>query len=178
MAITTEDFEQRLDDLLTRMENWPRCEWCGCNDYQRRTAAGSKMCDGCKEWRRKERRAEAWIKEHPELASTEQFLHVEYNTEYAALCREEGQICKWKGPVTPLDLEWELKSISERFCGQDVFGTATSYYFEHFSKAQRRLLMFLFLELTKVWIRHRRRSFAISKVMTKHFRRNPTPKDA
>jgi hypothetical protein len=33
------------------------------------------------------------------------------------------------------------------------------------------LLMFLFEELTKVWIRHRRQSFAIDNVVKKHFPR-------
>jgi hypothetical protein len=97
-------------------------------------------------------------------------MRVEYNVEYAALCREESHICSWKGPITPLSLEWELKSISERFCGEDVFGH-TTHYFEQFSEAQRRLLMFLFEELTKVWIRHRRQSFAIDNVVKKHFPR-------
>jgi len=96
-------------------------------------------------------------------------MRVEYNVEYAALCREEGHIRSWEGPVTPLKLEWELKHISERHCGEDVFGTSSSFYFEHFSEAQRRLLMYLLEQLTKVWIRHHRRSFAIEKVMKKHF---------
>jgi hypothetical protein len=168
MAITTEEFEQRLKDLLTKMECWPRCKWCGCNDRQRRTADKSKLCNACKEWDRRERRAEEWIQQHPESQSTEQYMRVEYNVEYAALCREEGQICSWKGPITPLNLEWELKSISERFCGEDVFGH-TTLYFEQFSETQRRLLMFLFEELTKVWVRHRRQSFAIERVMQKRF---------
>jgi hypothetical protein len=89
-------------------------------------------------------------------------MRVEYNVEYAALCRGEGQICSWKGPISPLNLEWELKSFSERFCGEDVFGH-TTLYFEQFSETQRRLLMFLFEELTKVWVRHRRQSFAIEE---------------
>ncbi len=95
-------------------------------------------------------------------------MRVEYNSEYAALCREEGQICSWKGPISALDLEWELKSISERFCGEDVLGHTTGH-FAQFSGAQRRLLMFLFEELTKAWVRHRRRSFVIEIVMKKHF---------
>src|ERR1035437_9971544 len=77
MAITTEEFEQRLNDLLTRMGSWPRGEWCGCFDYQRRTAANSKLCNACKEWKRKERLAEEWIKEHPNLAGTEQYMRFE-----------------------------------------------------------------------------------------------------
>lgn len=163
MAITTEEFEQRLHDLLTSMGDWPRCEWCGCDDVQRRTGANSKLCDSCKEWKRRERRAEGWIKGHPNLAGTEQYRRFEYDIQYAALCREEGQLCSWKGPITALNLELELKSISERFCGENVFGH--TYLFEQFSSAQQRLLMFLFRELTKAWIRHRRRSFAIDRVI-------------
>jgi hypothetical protein len=176
MAITTEEFEQRLNDLLTTMESWPRCEWCGCDGYQRRTAANGKMCDACKEWKRRERRAVNWIAEHPELAGTEQYMRVEYNIEYAALCRQEGRICKWKKFVADLDLERELKAISERLCGEDVFGT-TTFYFEHFSNAQKRLLMFLYQELTKVSVRQRRRSIAIDNVAAKHFPGVAVPKD-
>lgn len=168
MAITTDEFEQRLNDLLAKMVDWQRCEWCGCDCRQRRIAAKSKLCKSCKEWKRRERHAEEWIKEHPGLTGTEQYMRVEYNIQYAALCREEGQISSWKGPIMPLKLEWELKSISERLCGEDIFGD-TTYYFEHFSEGQRRLLMFLFEELTKVWIRNRRRSFAIEGVMRRHF---------
>jgi hypothetical protein len=119
MAITAEEFEQRLNALLTRMEDWPRCEWCGCNDSQRRAAANSKLCNSCKEWKRRERRAEEWIKEHPDRAGTEQYMRVEYDIQHAALCREEGRIGSWRGPIMPLNLEMELKSISERFCGED-----------------------------------------------------------
>ena len=166
MAITTDEFEQRLNDLLIRMEDWSRCEWCGCDARQRRAAAKSKLCNSCKEWRRKERRAEEWITLHPERARTEEHMGVEYDIEYAALCREEGRICSWTGPITPLNLETELRLISERFCGEDVFGENV-FLFEQFSEAQRRLLMFLFEELTKVWVRHRRQSFAIERVMKK-----------
>jgi hypothetical protein len=168
MAITTPEFEQQLTDLLTKMQDWQRCKWCGCNEHQRRIEDRSEMCNSCKTWDRRERRAEDWIRENSDNAGVEQNMRVEYNIEYAALCREEGQIGSWKGPITPLKLEWELQSISERFCGEDVFGH-TILYFEQFSEAQRRLLMFLFEELTKVWIRHRRQSFATDRVMRKHF---------
>jgi hypothetical protein len=168
MAITNEEFEQQLSDLLARMEEWPRCEWCGCNDHQRRTSGNSTLCDSCKDWKRREKRAEEWIQQNPDRARTEEYMRVEYNIDYATLCREEGRIGSWKGPITPLNLEWELKSISERFCGEDVFGH-TILYFEQFSESQRRLLMFLFEELTKVWVRHRRQSFAIDRVMQKRF---------
>jgi hypothetical protein len=168
MAITTDEFEQRLNDLLTEMEDWPRCEWCGCDGRQRRTMANSRLCNSCKEWKRRESHAEKWLKEHPDLEGTERYMRVEYNIQYASLCRKEGQLCSWKGPITPLNLELELKSISERFCGEDIFGDMI-LYFEQFSEGQKRLLMFLFTELTKVWIRHRRQSFAIDNVMRKRF---------
>jgi hypothetical protein len=167
MAITTEEFEKQLGDLLSRMETWRRCQWCGCNDQQRRTAANSKLCDSCKEWNRRERKAEEWIRQHPDSLGTEQGMHIEYNVEYAALCREEGQICSWKWPITALQLEGELREISKRFCGEDVFGPMI-LYLQQFSPTQRRLLMFLFEELTKVWVRNRRRQFAIDRVFEKH----------
>ncbi len=168
MAITTDEFEQRLNDLLTNMESWDRCAWCGCNPRQRRITVNSKLCNSCEEWKRKERRAQEWLKKHTELKGPEPYMHVEYDLEYATLCREEGQIGAWKGPVTPLRLESELRTISERFAGEDVFGEGTLYV-SQFSPAQRRLLMFLFEELTKVWVRNRRRRFAIERVMKKRF---------
>jgi len=168
MSITTDDFEQRLNDLLTRMEEWERCEWCGCDCRQRRIIANSKLCNSCKEWKQREIRAKEWIREHPDRIGTEQYMRVEYQIQYATLCREEGQLCSWKGPIDSLRLERELQLISERFCGEDIFGD-TTLYFEQFSDGQRRLLMFLFQELTKVWVRNRRRSFAINNVMKRLF---------
>jgi hypothetical protein len=167
MAITTEEFEQRLHDLLTRMESWQRCQWCGCNDRQRRTTANSELCNSCKDWKRKEQRANEVLQEHPDGLGTQRYFWTEYDIEYAALCREEGRISAWKSPIMPLQLEWDLRSISERFCGEDIFG-GTTLYFEQFSPMQRRLLMFLFEELTKVWVRNRRRQFAIDKVVQNH----------
>jgi hypothetical protein len=164
MPITTDEFEERLNSLLTRMEEWEKCEWCGCNSIQRRAEAKSKLCNSCKGWRRKERQAEEWIKDHPDRVAANEFMGVEYDIEYAKLCREEGQICSWKGPISTLDLETELVSISKRFCGENVFGDLT-YYFQYFSDGQRRLLMFLFEELTKVYIRNHRRGYAIEKAL-------------
>ncbi len=110
MAITTDEFEQRLNDLLKRMEDWERCAWCGCNCLQRRITANSKLCDSCKEWKRRERRAELRIKEHPDRVAQNEFMGVEYDIEYAKLCREEGHISSWKGPITlSLKLEFELQ---------------------------------------------------------------------
>jgi hypothetical protein len=168
MAVTTDEFEHQLNDLLTKMEDWPRCPWCGCDARQRRTTSDSALCNSCKNWRRREQRAAEWLEAHPGRARTEQSLRIESDIEYAALCREEGQIATWKGPVTPLRLESELRTISERFAGEDVFGEGT-LYFNQFSPAQRRLLLFLLEELTKVWVRHRRKRFAIKRVMEKHF---------
>jgi hypothetical protein len=91
---------------------------------------------------------------------------MEYEIEYAALCRQEGQVLKWRGSTTALELEWELKFISGKLLGQNVFG-ATSYYFEHFSEGQRRLLMYLLQEMSGQWIRRRRRSSAIKKLFRK-----------
>ena len=170
MQITTDEFEEQLNDLLTRMEHWQRCEWCGCDPLQRRISAKSGLCNSCKEWKREERRAEQWMKDHPDRCGTEESMHVEYRIQYAALCRGEGQIASWKWPVSSLDLDRELESISERFSGQNVFGD-TTLYFAQFSAAQRRILMFLFLELTKAWVRHRRRGFAIDNMMDKFFPR-------
>ena len=171
MGITTEEFEQRLNDLLAKMEDWERCEWCGCDPLQRRITAKSRLCNSCKQWKRRELKAEKSIREHPDRVVEHEFMGADYDIEYAALCREEGHICSWKGPVTPLKLEMAIESISERLCGEDIFH-GTIFYFEHFSEAQRRLLMFLFEELTKVWVRNRRRPFAIDRVLNKVFPQN------
>jgi hypothetical protein len=168
MAITTEEFEQRLSDLLVRMESWQRCQWCGCDPRQRRATAKSELCNSCKDWKRKEQNANMVLQEHPEGRGKQRYFWTEYNIEYAALCREEGGISTWKDSTTPLQLEWKLRSISEWLSGEDVFGESTLYHFEQFSPMQRRLLMFLFDELTKVYVRNRRRRFAIDRVNENH----------
>ena len=168
MAITTSEFEQSLNDLLTRMENRKRCEWCG--DDERHIGPRSTLCDTCKEWRRRERRAVEWKQKFPNRVGHEEGLHYEYYIQYAALCREEGTLRSWEGPISPLNLEWELEALTERFLGENIFGS-TTFYFGQFSSAQRRLLMYMFLRMTKVWLRHHRRGFAIEKVMYKAFPR-------
>ncbi len=164
MAITTPEFEEGLNDFLTRMENWKRCEWCG--DDERHIGPRSKLCDSCKEWRRKERRAIEWKRKFPNRVNHEEGLYYEYCIQFAALCRAEGTLHSWDGPISPLDLESELVALTERFLGESIFGSST-FYFGQFSSAQRRLLKYMFQRMTKVWLRHHRRGFAIEKVWDK-----------
>ncbi len=155
---------------LSRMEGWRRCAWCG--DTDEHMGSRSALCDSCKEWRRRELRALAWKGRFPNR-NDEESLHYKYRTQFATLCREAGNIDSWKRPVSPLQLEWELMALSERLLGENLFGS-TAPYFDNFSPAQRRLLMYLFQRITKAWLRHHRRSFAIEKVMEKAFpRRRP-----
>jgi hypothetical protein len=69
----------------------------------------------------------------------------------------------WNGPISPLDLDGELEALTNRLLGKSIFGSAT-FYFGQFSSAQRRLLKYMFQRMTKVWLRHHRRGFAIEKV--------------
>jgi hypothetical protein len=112
--------------------------------------------------------AKKWLSDNPPPYNPMQHQAVLYNIESAERCREEGGINAWTGPVSALKLEWELQSITERFCGKDVHGGTISY-FQQFSPAQRRVLMFLFEELTKAWVRHRRQSIAIERATKKVF---------
>src|SRR5258707_693202 len=105
MTMTTSEFEQRLNRYLESMESRKRCEWCG--DDRRHIGPRSKLCDTCKEWRRRERRAIEWKREFPNRVDHEEGLHYEYCIQYAALCREEGTLRSWEGPISPLNLEWE-----------------------------------------------------------------------
>lgn len=173
MAITNLESEERLNGFLQRMENRNRCEWCG--DDERHIGPRSKLCDSCKEWRRRERRALEWKREFPNRVD-EEGLRYEYWIQYAALCRAEGTLHSWDGPISPLDLEWELEALTERFLGESIFGS-TTFYFGQFSAAQRRLLKYMFQRMTKVWLRHHRRSFAIEEVMNKSFPHTRRPCD-
>ncbi len=172
MAITTPEFEQRLDRFLADMVNRKRCEWCG--DDERRIGPRSKLCDSCKEWRRRERRAIEWKRKFPNRVGQEG-VYYEYRIQCAALCRAEGTLHSWDGPISPLDLEWELEALTERFLGEDVFG-GTALYFEQYSPAQRRLLKYIFQRMTKVWLRHHRRGFAMEAAMNKTFPRTRLPR--
>jgi len=51
MSVTTLEFEQHLNGWLAEMENWRRCEWCGCDDGQKRIGHGANSVIACKEWR-------------------------------------------------------------------------------------------------------------------------------
>ncbi len=167
MAITTSEFEQSLNDFLTRMENWKRCEWCG--DDERHIGPRSKLCDSCKEWRRKEQRAIEWKQKFPSRVNHEEGLLYEYWIQYAALCRAAGTLRSWEGPISSLDLEWEIEALTKRLLGESVIGSGATFLFGQFSPAQRRLLKYMFQQITNVWLRHHRRSFAIDEVMKKAF---------
>jgi|SRR5208282_346871 len=161
MAITTVESEERLNHYLASMENWKRCEWCG--DDERRIGPRSKLCNSCKKCGRRERRAIEWKRKFPNRVGQESVQN-EYCIQYAALCRAEGTLHSWDGPISPLDLEWELDALTKRFLGESIFGGATSY-FGLFSPAQRRLLKYMFQRMTKVWLRHHRRGFAIQEAL-------------
>jgi hypothetical protein len=166
MLVTTLDFEQHLNTWLAGIEHWKRCEWCGCDDSQKRIGPRSKLCDSCKAWKRKERLALKWQQENPGLVKTQEGIYPEYCIQFAVLCREEGHISSWKGPVTPLKLEWEFQGFTEQFLGKGIF--ANTIHFAQFSNAQRRLLMYMLEEMTKARLRRRRRSFAIDAAVAKH----------
>jgi hypothetical protein len=174
MAITTSEFEQRLERFLASMENRKRCEWCG--DHERRIGPRSKLCDSCKEWRRRELRAIEWKRKSPNRVDQEGLYH-EYHIQYAVLCRAEGTLHSWDGPISPLDLEGELEALTERFLGENIFG-GTTLYFGQFSPAQRRLLKYIFQRMTRVWLRHHRRGFAIDEAVNRTSpRTRPSPGD-
>jgi hypothetical protein len=96
----------------------------------------------------------------------EEGFYYEYCIQYAALCREEGQIHSWRGTITPLQLEWHLQSLTESSLGKGVFGSTID--FGQFSDAQRRLLMYMLEQMTKARLRHRRRGFASDAMLKKH----------
>jgi hypothetical protein len=166
MSVTTTEFEQYLNGWLSEIENWKRCEWCGCDDGQKRIGPRSKLCSSCKEWRRRERLALKWQEENPESARKHEGIPYEYCIQFATMCREEGHINTWTGPITPLNLEWRLQDLTEQFLGRGVFGNTV--HFGKFSDAQRRLLMYMIEGMAKARLRHRRRNFAIDAAVTKY----------
>ncbi|MFZ1085054.1 MAG: hypothetical protein WAN35_08830 [Terracidiphilus sp.] len=168
MSITTLEFEQHLNGWLAGIENWRRCEWCGCDDGQKRIGPRSKLCDSCKEWRRKERLALKWQQENPNCIGKEEGIHYEYCIQFANLCREEGHIQSWKGPITAIELESELEFLTEIFFGKKDKIGGTIIEFKQFSDAQRRLLMYIFRRMHKVWLQHSRRNFAIDAAVAKY----------
>ena len=165
MSVTTLEFEEHLNCLLTRMENWKRCNWCGCQEDQRHIGPRSKLCDRCKKWSRKEQLALEWQRNNSDLVGKEAGLHYEYCIQFANLCREEGQIYSWKGPTTSLQLETSLEFLTEQFFGKKDKIGGTILTFGQFSDAQRRLLMYLFQRMRNVWLQHRRHDFAWDKTM-------------
>lgn len=169
MSVTTTEFEEHLNCLLTQMESRRRCEWCGCQDDKRRIGPRSRLCNRCKTWRRKEQLALQWQRDNPDLVGKEAGNHHEYCIQFANLCREEGQIISWKGPVTALELEAELEFLTEQFFGKKDKISGEISKFKQFSDAQRRLLMYLFQEMHNVWLQHKRSDFAREKTLEKFY---------
>lgn len=165
MSVTTSKFEQHLNGLLRNMEDWKRCEWCGCQEDQRYIGPRSKLCDRCKRWRRKEQLALEWQRRNPDLVGKKAGLPYNYDIQFASLCRDEGQIHSWKGPITPLQLEAELEFLTEQFFGKKDRLGGTVITFGQFSDAQRRLLMYVFQRMHNVWLQHRRHDFALSQTL-------------
>ena len=171
MSVTTLEFEEHLNCMLATMEDRKRCEWCGCQDDQRRIGPRSKLCDRCKKWSRKEQIALEWQRNNSDLIGKEAGIYYEYCIQFANLCREEGQIISWKGPITSRELETELEFLTEQFWGKKDRIGGTSLLFGQFSDAQCRLLMYLFQRMHNVWLQHKRQVFAWENTNEKFFPR-------
>lgn len=168
MSVTTSEFENQLNGRLADMESWKRCEWCGSDESEKRIGPRSKLCDSCKEWKRKERLALEWQRENPDRVGKEDGFYYERCVQFAALCREEGHIYSWKETVTPFKLESELEFLTEKFLGRKDKISGTIINFGQFSDAQRRLMMYMLERIHKVWLQHQRRSFATDATVTKY----------
>jgi hypothetical protein len=113
-----------------------------------------------------------WQKENPDRIYTEDGIPYERCIQFATLCREEGRVHAWQGPVTALELELELEFLTEKFFGKrDKIG-GTIVEFKQFSGAQRRLLMYIFDMVHKVWLRHKRATFSADAAVTRHLSGN------
>jgi hypothetical protein len=169
MSVTISEFEEDSNWVLTSMEEQERCKWCGCTDDQRFIDPRSKLCRRCKKWSREERLALEWQRNNPHLVRKEDGLRYEYCIQFAKLCREEGQIHSWKGPITPLQLETELEVLTEQFFGKkDKIGHSL-VTFAQFSSTQRRLLMYLLERMHIVSLQHRRRDIAWQLTLKEFF---------
>ena len=163
MLLTTPEFEERLTEFLKRKEGRKRCEWCGFADGWVTIGPRSRLCSSCKRWRRREELASNWRQSNPNRRD-EFACRMEYQIQYAGLCRESGQMQSWLGPISALELEWELGHLCKRFLREKVpEGTLTE--FGYFSNGQRRLLMYMFDQITRVWLRNQRRSIAIGRAL-------------
>ena len=76
MAVTTPEFEKHLSSLLAEREKWRRCAWCGWDDGRRRMGLRDKLCNRCKEWRRKENLALKWQGKNPRRLGSDEGLRV------------------------------------------------------------------------------------------------------
>jgi hypothetical protein len=177
MSITTSEFERNLSEWLAERAKFRRCEWCGCDDCQRHIGPRSKLCDSCKEWRRKERLALDWQQQNPDRAGKEEGIYYEYCVQFAATCREEGHIRFWEAPVTAIRLEWELESLTQKLFGKKDTIHSTETEFKNFSDAQRRLLMYLLEQILKIWLQHRRSTFATERALMKWSRSVATSRE-
>jgi len=110
-----------------------------------------------------------WQRENPDRINTQEGLIREYWIQFAILCREEGSIRSWKGPIEPLDLEIYLESPTEHLFGEKDRIRGTILYLKQFSGGQRRILKHILEEMTKVWLRHLRRTFAIDRMNRRLF---------
>lgn len=171
MAITTAEFEKGLEEYLDKIASRKRCGWCGGGEKE--TRPRSSLCQACKSWRRREHQALA-RQIGASTADPYAALYAQYEVEFARLCREEGHIRSWEGPVSTLDLERELEGLTGHLFGEKDALRGTIGYFAQFSPAQRRLLMYILQRMTKTWLRHHRRDFAIHAAHETLFPRRPS----
>ncbi len=163
MSVTTLEFEKYLIGILDDMGSRKRCEWCGSADDQRRIGPRSKLCNRCKEWKRKESLAKEWKHKNP-IRRDEEAFHNEYVIQFTDDLRNGGGTRPWQGFVSALQLEWALADLTKHLFGEDR-PCCTTLEFAQFSDAQRQLLMYMFDQMTKIWLQRHRRNFAIQQAL-------------
>lgn len=109
-----------------------------------------------------------WQQQNPDLVGKEEGIYYERCIQYALLCREEGHVHSWEGSITPLNLELEFEFLTEQCFGRRDKISGTIIEFSQSSDAQRRLLMYLFERVHKVWLQHNRRNFATDAAVSKY----------
>jgi hypothetical protein len=157
--------ERILEGLASPEEGL--CKWCK-HPQKRIRSAG--LCNHCCRLKRQLLACESKLASFaprpndPKASASKRYLlerELKVARKAVELAKDEGQsYARLTNPVSALELETELRHVSKRWLGQDLFSGWANIANHSFDQTQKQLLFYIFRKMNLEYLRDRRRKIA------------------